>query len=589
MSSNYSLKAGDMLEGSFASLQPDDNPNGNAPIEVLAYTRVSTKRQAKEGVSLAYQEEAIGEYSKRCNMKIVASYRDDGYSAKNANRPALKRMLEDIIKKKYPNVKHVVVYNTSRMSRDTQSYNADIATVLKSHGITLRSTQENIDETPMGRAMLGTSIVFQQLENDQRAATVKNNMHFAGSDGWWQSRPPIGMVICRYNTGEKKSNGKKRTHAYLVPDNAYNMADKVRAVLIRFSKGDMTMADLMRYAEKTGVRTVNGNPLNADGIKRLLLQPAYAGLMQSAVTEGRLIKAQWDGLISPEIFLDNVQRVCALRRGNASKSPKYKRNNPDYPLKGTLICSHCEAYLRGSAPTGGSGKKSPRYHCSECKSGGSIGVDEAHAAFKELLKNVAPNKNTRELFRVIAKRTLKSTLGEANKAIKRCRKELSENDKAYEDALLKAAKGGFSDERLEKLETVIHTRRNELNAEIEKLERQQAISEKAIDRLISFMGEPARLWGKADLPTRQLLQQLVFPNGVKCSPKEKIFGTDNISPLYSVISTKKEPSGSDLSSMVHLVQSNWNIIYNELLRWETLLEKSSLIKHIPYALRTSYS
>lgn len=31
------------------------------------------------------------------------------------------------------------------------------------------------------------------------------------------------------------------------------------------------------------------------------------------------------------------------------------------------------------------------------------------------------------------------------------------------------------------------------------------------------------------------------------------------------------------------VNSNWNAIYNELLRWQNLLEKSSLIKHIPYS------
>ena len=39
--------------------------------------------------------------------------------------------------------------------------------------------------------------------------------------------------------------------------------------------------------------------------------------------------------------------------------------------------------------------------------------------------------------------------------------------------------------------------------------------------------------------------------------------------------------------MVHLVQTNWNLIYKELLRWQTLLEESTLTKHIPYSRGTS--
>ena len=56
---------------------------------------------------------------------------------------------------------------------------------------------------------------------------------------------------------------------------------------------------------------------------------------------------------------------------------------------------------------------------------------------------------------------------------------------------------------------------------------------------------------------------------------------------------KDDPEYDDFDALfAYIINENSiehnNIIYNELLRWETLLEKSSLIKHIPYALRTSY-
>ncbi len=39
--------------------------------------------------------------------------------------------------------------------------------------------------------------------------------------------------------------------------------------------------------------------------------------------------------------------------------------------------------------------------------------------------------------------------------------------------------------------------------------------------------------------------------------------------------------------MVGEIDANWNDIYNELLRWQTLLEATTLIKHIPYSYGTS--
>ena len=59
------------------------------------------------------------------------------------------------------------------------------------------------------------------------------------------------------------------------------------------------------------------------------------------------------------------------------------------------------------------------------------------------------------------------------------------------------------------------------------------------------MSAPVKLWTKADLLTRQLLQRMVFSNGIVYDLKEKMFGTNETSPLYSVNFTKKEPNGSE--------------------------------------------
>ena len=64
------------------------------------------------------------------------------------------------------------------------------------------------------------------------------------------------------------------------------------------------------------------------------------------------------------------------------------------------------------------------------------------------------------------------------------------------------------------------------------------------------MEAPAHVWHHGDLATKQLIQAMVFPNGIPYDLTEKKLGTSEISPLYSVISTKKAPEGAENTSMV---------------------------------------
>jgi hypothetical protein len=81
------------------------------------YTRVSTEEQTF-GASLENQRLAIQKYANQNNIEIVGWYTDAG------------------------------------ISRDMTSFFNDIGFILAKCGVTLRSTQEVIDESPTGRFML---------------------------------------------------------------------------------------------------------------------------------------------------------------------------------------------------------------------------------------------------------------------------------------------------------------------------------------------------------------------------------------------------------------------------------------------------
>ena len=78
------------------------------------YVRVSTDEQAKAGYSLAAQVDRIKAFIKSQGWAACDIYSDDGYSAKDRKRPALKRLIDDASEKRFD---AVLAYKIDRLSR----------------------------------------------------------------------------------------------------------------------------------------------------------------------------------------------------------------------------------------------------------------------------------------------------------------------------------------------------------------------------------------------------------------------------------------------------------------------------------------
>ena len=63
-------------------------------MRVVIYIRVSTTEQAEEGYSIRAQRAQLIDYCRVNDYEVVDIYIDDGYSAKDLNRPRLKDLLK---------------------------------------------------------------------------------------------------------------------------------------------------------------------------------------------------------------------------------------------------------------------------------------------------------------------------------------------------------------------------------------------------------------------------------------------------------------------------------------------------------------
>ena len=157
--------------------------------QAIGYIRVSTDKQATEGVSLEAQAAKIKAWAALNDYQLVAIYSDEGLSGSGTiKRPALQKALQAATKGTA-----LVVYSLSRLSRsveDTLRISKDLDKV----GADLVSLSEKIDTTgAAGRMIFNMLAVLAQFERDQIAERTQAALRHKKATGKVYSPLPYGF------------------------------------------------------------------------------------------------------------------------------------------------------------------------------------------------------------------------------------------------------------------------------------------------------------------------------------------------------------------------------------------------------------
>ncbi len=137
------------------------------------YVRVSTARQATEGIGLDSQEAKARAHAERMGWPVAKVFADEGISGKDSveERPGLKALIAAA--QATPGAV-VVVYSVSRLAR-RQKLLWSLLDERDGHGLRISSATEAFDTTtPTGRAMVGMIAVFAALEADMTSERTKD-------------------------------------------------------------------------------------------------------------------------------------------------------------------------------------------------------------------------------------------------------------------------------------------------------------------------------------------------------------------------------------------------------------------------------
>ena len=313
-------------------------------IRAAGYIRVSTGEQAREGYSLAAQEQAIRAYCQAYGWELVDLYVDGGRSGRKLDgRDEMARLLSDAEAGRF---QRVVIAQLDRMARKLRDA-LEIYDRLEGEETFVVSIKESIDtSTPMGRML--RSILGALAEWEVEVITDRIKMGLAEKARQGELLGPLPLGYVRNDSGAVEVNPA--------------VAPLVREAFLVYESGGFSLRDMTEWAARSGLRSVNGTLLDRMSIRKLLMNPTYAGKVAFHARRGGGVVSQGKhaAIVDGELF-ESVQQVLAKRRYARPERP-YGREA--YPLSVTATCSRCGAGLSGCASVKQGRYRYRYYRCS---------------------------------------------------------------------------------------------------------------------------------------------------------------------------------------------------------------------------------
>ncbi len=372
------------------------SPTSQPRIGLLAI-RVSSDKQGLDGDSPEAQREQGEAYAKAHNI-VVTETIILLESASHEVQPMQKVI--DVCKDKSKGFQVVLIKSIDRFTRGGGDYYSPLKRQLTRLGIALEDMYGVIGKQQINTLEhTGFKYYWSEFNPTQKseyleAERAKDEMRdimsrMIGAEirytqlGYWMRRPHYGFRSVKIDT----KNGKRTilkpdkneakfiirlfemraAHVYTnqqIADELNSMGFRSRVTIVR-DKYDRTKIK----------RQIGGRKMTAKMIDQYTSKLVYCGIIKEKWTHDKPVKAQFDGLVSVDLFNEaNRGRVFVEVDSHDSITIKHKavpdhlKNkqiyNPDYPYKQVVACPKCGKTLSGSATRGKLGKHYPAYHCS---------------------------------------------------------------------------------------------------------------------------------------------------------------------------------------------------------------------------------
>lgn len=464
----------------------------------IGYIRVSTRKQADEGVSLEVQTREVDKKLRDLGCTNILIFEDEGKSAKSIKgRDGFQEARDEAIKSK---AKYFCTYDTSRLARNTADAVETVQT-LRNHNIKLVCVTANFDDTPEGKLIFTVLSSIDQFYSDSLGAKIKVSNAKLRAQGIFPSKAPKGYDNIRTQGKADivlNADGKalkKTFHRYID-----GHIDSLREVAADLDKNGF------EPHKKTSFQTAS----------RLLKTPFYAGMFYD-----RSIDDFRDHVYEPIITKDEFEFIQSKLDGRSVHKNVYQKIHPDYPLRSMMYCAKCGRKMKGY-PAKGNGGTYYYYDCPTKGCSRARRTVELHDEFGEEIESWSPDEGLLRLFEEILRRSLSVGLSDVSDKEKLLQKRIRELEKELEGIMETIPKL-----KLPNLISSYESKYLEIQKQIEQKKKEfghsssnwsKENSEPIIEEGVELLKNPYTAWKKAGPKLRHQYQMWIFPDGIEYHP-----------------------------------------------------------------------
>ena len=306
-------------------------------MKIAAYCRVSTDKSDQLD-SLIHQKEFFIEYARRNSHELFRIYADEGISGTSLKkRDEFNRLMQDA---RCGLFQAVVVKDVSRIARNVVDFLISIRE-LKALGINTFFLTANMDSMGDSEFILTLFSAMAQEESSNLSKRVKFGKKINAEKG----RVPLCIF------------GYDRIDNFTLAINSLE-SKIVRKIFFLYNEQGLGCRTISQVLNTDGDKTKNGNAWNARGVRRVLVNPIYRGILVNHKYEienfltGKQVsipkeqhfchhRPEW-AIITPEVF-EKAQAIMESRRvkygsGESFREARYSGRH----IFSTLIkCEHC--------------------------------------------------------------------------------------------------------------------------------------------------------------------------------------------------------------------------------------------------------
>jgi DNA invertase Pin-like site-specific DNA recombinase len=495
----------------------------------IVYTRVSSKEQAENNLSLDFQRKTIEDYSQKQGLPILSYFGGTYESAKTDGRKEFLRMLE-FIKKHKGKVSHILVYTLDRFSRTGGGAIKLAQDLREKYGVTVFAvTQPTDTSNPSGVLHQNIQLLFSEFDNQLRKQRAIAGMKEKFEKGEWVTRVPQGYDIV-------KINGLRKI--------VVNKEGKLIKKAFEWKGEGMKNEEIIERLNAQGMK------MYKQQLVKIFKKPFYCGIINHGLLNGKVIQGNHPKLISQELFL----KVNNINLSSHQYGVPHKKEREQVPLKVFMKCEDCGQPFAGYIVK----KKNLWYY--KCRTKGckcNRSAKEMNKAFVEYLEDYMPEE-----------KALQPLQFELEHLYYKINEERFEEEKRLDEHLKDVSKkidtieekfyvlNEMSKETFDKFYPKYRKEREEILEQMQNSGQIISNLSESISKILAFSAKLNTVWTSKELKVVEGLQKLIFPEGIYYIKKTRSFRTPKVNSVFQYIASTKQDSDENEKGTNHFLNDS---------------------------------